>query len=273
MKICDMHIHSNNSFDAISTVDELCLRAIEQGLYAIAITDHCEAPMIKDGKKSKYGYFDELIPSSVADVINARKKYGDKIKILCGIELGEPMHDIKCTEKALLYGNFDFVIASVHNLRGMDDFYYLDYNDENIIDNILKLYFAELAETASFEHFDTLAHLTYPLRYIVSKTGKFPDLTKYHNQIDEIFKILIKNNNALEINVSGLFKELNATLPDDNLIKRYRELGGKYITIGTDSHSADCVGKGIKEGIEIAKKCGFNQYTIFEKHKPIMIDI
>ena len=71
---------------------------------------------------------------------------------------------------------FDFTIASVHNLRGMDDFYYIDFNEVSV-DEILKLYFAELAETAGFEHFDTLAHLTYPLRYILDQTGKIPDLT------------------------------------------------------------------------------------------------
>ncbi len=272
MKICDMHTHSDNSFDAINTVEEMCQSAIEKGLYAIAITDHCEAPMIKDGENSKFGYFDKLIPSSVADVMKAREKYGDKIKIICGIELGEPMHDKECTQRAIAYGDFDFTIASVHNLRGMEDFYYLEYSDDNI-DEILKLYFAELAETATFEHFDTLAHLTYPLRYILAKTGKIPDLSPYYKQIDEVFKMLIKNNKALEINVSGLFKELKTTLPDETLIKRYRELGGKYITIGTDAHSVEFVGKGLKEGIEIAKKCGFDQYTIYEKHQPIMIDI
>ena len=46
MKLCDLHIHSNNSFDAVSSVDELCKSAINSGLYAIAITDHCEAPDI-----------------------------------------------------------------------------------------------------------------------------------------------------------------------------------------------------------------------------------
>lgn len=272
MKICDLHTHSNNSFDAKNSVDEMCQSAINKGLYAIAITDHCEAPEIKNVAECEYGCFDELIPKSVEETMRAKEKYSSQIKVLCGIELGEPMHDSQCTKRALGYGDFDFILASVHNLRNMQDFYYLDFSKFDI-NEILKLYFEELAETAEFEYFDSLAHLTYPLRYIKAKTGILTDLSVFQNEIDNIYKILIKNNKALEINVSGLFKELGTTLPDEIQIKRFKELGGKYITIGTDAHETEFVGKGIEEGIAIAKKCGFTQYAIYEKHCPLMIDI
>lgn len=272
MKICDLHIHSNNSFDAKSTVDEICKTAIERNLYAVAVTDHCEAPFIKCGENCEFGSFDKQIPQSIKDILTARQKYQSQLKVLCGIELGEPMHDFSCTEHALAYGDFDFILASVHNLRGMEDFYYLDFTKLDI-DKVLNMYFDELIETASFPHFDSLAHLTYPLRYIMTATGSVPSLAPYQNKIDEIYKILIKNNKALEINVSGFFKELGVSLPDKEQISRFKELGGKYITIGTDSHDCEFVGKGIEKGIEIAKECGFNSYTIFEKHQPILIDI
>ncbi len=272
MKLCDLHTHSNNSFDAQNTVEEMCESAIKSGLYAVAITDHCEAPMIGYGTKCEYGNFDELIPKSISDAFAAKKKYAGKLKVLCGIELGEPMHDIELTKRALAYGASDFTLASVHNLKGMSDFYFIDYSKVNV-DEILKLYFDELAETATFQHFDSLAHLTYPLRYIKAKTGKIPNLSAFKKQIDDIFKILIKNNKALEINVSGLFKDLKSTLPGQELVSRFKELGGKYITVGTDSHSVDFVGKGIREGIEVAKKAGFSNFTIYENHIPILIPI
>lgn len=272
MKICDLHTHSNNSFDALNSVDEMCQSAINKGLYAIAITDHCEAPMIKEGRASKFGYFDELIPKSNIETMHAKDKYSSKIKVLCGIELGEPMHDKKCTEKALSYGEYDFILASVHNLRGMEDFYYIDFSAVDI-KSILNFYFDELAETANYDNFDSLAHLTYPLRYIRERTGVVPDLSEYQNKIDLIYTILIKNNKALEINVSGLHKGLEVTLPDERQVKRFRELGGKYITLGSDSHNSAYLGKDIDRGIEIAKKCGFTHYTIYEKRKPILIEI
>lgn len=272
MKLCDMHMHSSNSFDAENSVNEMCESAIKSGLYAIAITDHCEAPVIKYGENCEYGNFDRFIPKSISETLSAKQKYADKIKILCGIELGEPMHDMECTKRALAYGASDFTLASVHNLKDMEDFYYIDWTKVDIY-KILKLYFAELAETAQFKYFDSLAHMTYPLRYIKEKTSKIPDLSVFCDDIDNIFKILINNNKALEINVSGLFKDLKTTLPDETLVRRFRELGGKYITLGTDSHSVDFVGKGIKEGIEVAKSAGFTHYTIYENHQPTQIAI
>lgn len=272
MKLCDLHIHSDNSFDAESTVNDICETAVERGLYAIAITDHCEAPFIKCGEDCEFGSFDRRIPKSVKETLQAQAEYSDKLKVLCGIELGEPMHDMQCTEHALAYGEFDFVLASVHNLRNEDDFYYMDFSKLDI-DEVMNRYFDELLETASFKHFDSLAHLTYPLRYIKTTTGKMLQLEPYQDIIDEIYKMLINNEKALEINVSGLFKGLGTTLPEYEQIKRFKELGGKYITIGTDAHNSAFVGKGIEKGIEVAKKAGFNNYTIFEKHNPILITI
>ena len=272
MILCDVHTHSNNSFDAESTVEEMCKSALNKGFYAIAITDHCEAPFIKFGYNEEFGDFNERIPLSFLQTKNAQIKYRQKLKVLCGIELGEPMHDPECTEKALSFGDFDFVLASLHNLKNMEDFYFIDFNNCNISE-ILKLYFNELAETATFSDFDSLAHLTYPLRYIFETTGEYPDLTPYQDVIDDIYRTLISNNKALEINTSGLFKPIGRTLPDEFQLKRYRELGGKLITVGSDAHTSIAVGNGIEEGIRLAHKCGFKSYTIFEKRRPIAIPI
>ena len=64
MKICDIHTHSSNSFDAENTVEEMCKSAVDKGLFALAITDHCEAPEIPLGSESEYGDFSKLIPKS-----------------------------------------------------------------------------------------------------------------------------------------------------------------------------------------------------------------
>lgn len=270
--ICDCHLHSVNSFDGQNTVKELCEEAIKKEINIITITDHMEAPEISFGAKSQYGDMIKQISNSVADVMECQQIYNDKIKVLKGMELGEPMHNPKLTKKALGIGEFDFILASVHNLKDEEDFYFLDYSECNV-QELLKRYFNELLDTAQNADFDSLAHLTYPLRYIVERTKKSPDLEPYRNIIDDIFKTLISREKALEINTSGLFKEIGTTLPDINLIRRFKELGGKYVTIGSDAHTCIDLGKGIEQGIEIAKTCGFNHYTVFENRKPKMIEI
>ena len=270
MILCDVHTHSLHSFDAESSVDEMCRTAIERDLTYLAVTDHCEAEYICCGEDCEFGSFDRLIPQSIRDIHEAQRAFDGRLQVLCGLELGEPMHDLEQTKKALAYGDFDFVLASVHNLRGRDDFYFMDFKQVNV-NEILREYFDELAETAAFPYFDSLSHLTYPLRYIAEREGYYPDLLPFEEQIDRIFNILIKNQKALEINVSGLFKPINRTLPDANLVKKFHDMGGRYITLGTDAHCAVMVGKGIKEGIKVAKQAGFTHYTVFEKHQPKLI--
>ena len=272
MLLCDSHTHSVNSFDAKSTVEEMCRAAISRGLYALTVTDHCESPFVRFGEDCEFGSFDRQIPQSLADTSRAAEEFQGKLRVLHGIELGGPMQDPEGAARAMSYGEYDFVLASVHGMKNMLDFYYMDYSRIDS-DDLLRRYFDELCETATYPHFDSLSHLTYPLRYIIAGTGKTPDLARFADQIDELFKILIKNQKALEINVSGLFKEMKVTLPDLPLVRRFRELGGEYVTLGTDAHSADMVGKGIEQGVAVAKAAGFTHYALYENHQPTLIEI
>ena len=83
----------------------------------------------------------------------------------------------------------------------------------------------------------------------------------------------IGKDKALEINVSGLFKGLGETLPAFDEIKRYHDLGGKYITLGSDAHNINDVGRDIEKGIELAFKAGFKSYYIYENCCPYEITI
>ena len=273
MKILsDTHIHSDNSFDAENSVRELCLSAIEGGLSSIAITDHMEAPEIKLGSRSAFGNLMKQIEKSVKDSEACAAEFAERLTVLRGMELGEPMHDTKLTKKAMSIADFDFVLASIHNVKDTEDFYYLEYNASNV-PVLLEKYFNELYDTAENADFDSLAHLTYPLRYIVERTDIKVDLDNYSELIDGILSTLVKREKALEINTSGLFNPIGVTLPDIDVIKRFRELGGKYITIGSDAHKAEFVGRGIEKGVETAKLCGFDHFTVFEKRAPKMIEI
>lgn len=270
--ICDTHVHSENSFDGESSVSDICNSAVEKGINTVTITDHMEAPEIRFGDKSIYGNAKKMIGKSVSDVEETASKFDGKVKLLKGMELGEPMHFPKLTKKALEISDFDFILASVHNLKDTEDFYYLEYTEDNV-GSLLKSYFEELLDTALNADFDSLAHLTYPLRYIYERTDIKPDFESYGEIIDAIFKALINRGKSLEINTSGLFKPIKTTLPDINLVRRFKELGGKYVTIGSDAHNCKDLGKGVEKGIEIAKICGFDHYTIYEKREPKLIEI
>ena len=178
------------------------------------------------------------------------------------------------SEKLTSTMNYDIVIGAIHNLPNIQDFYYMDLSDESIDYNaLLDQYFDWELKLARWNGFDTLAHLTYPLRYIVGKYKRPVDMSKYSEIIDEILLTLIKNQKSLEINTAGLRQPIGVTSPDESIVRRYKELGGKLITIGSDAHFAEHLGAGIEQGYELALRCGFDSIALYQNRTPTLIPI
>lgn len=264
----DLHTHTDNSPDANHSATLLCECACEAGLRAIAITDHCECDAYYADR------YDLSAKQSVFETAKAKSVFAGRLIVVSGIELGQPLHDKEAAEKALAK-NLDFVLASQHHLLNKkEDFYLLDYSlPENEPKALLRQYFDELLEIVKWGNFDALAHLTYPLRYITGRAGIPVDLRDYFDQIDLIFREMAAAGKALEINMSGLRGELGDTMPPLILVKRFKEAGGEYITIGSDAHQAGDVGSGIQEGMALAEAAGFRYVTLYQRRLPVQIDL
>lgn len=265
VNLIDTHTHSIHSFDGNHSVKSLCESAINRNIRYLAITDHCEI----DAKNFD---FETFCNNQYEDTKNAKKQYKDKLNVYNGIELGQAIYNKPLAEKILKKYKYDFVLGSVHNLENMEDFYFLDYNNYDVTE-LLNQYFDALISLCEWGNFDSLAHLTYPLRYICGKYKISVDLKNFYDKIDKILNLLILKNIALEINTSGLGMEINDFLPGKEIILRYKSLGGKYITIGSDSHYKEKIGNYIEEGMDLLKKCGFEYITVFENRKPNLIKI
>ena len=98
-------------------------------------------------------------------------------------------------------------------------------------------------------------------------------MSRYEKQIERLFSLIIEKNIALEINTSGLRQSIGETLPGEDLLRKYYDMGGRLITMGSDAHKPEDIGKGIAEGIALAKKIGFTAVSVYKKRKPILIEI
>ena len=264
--ISDSHAHSDCSIDGVDPATMLCERAAALGLYALTVTDHCECDAyLKDG-------YDKAIRQSFFEARKARAVFRDRLRVYAGMELGQPLHDLDAAEKALSSCSFDFVLGSVHNLRDKEDFYFLDYGSVNV-EVLLQCYFDELLEMVEWGGFDSLAHLTYPLRYIVGDHGIPVDLNRFRPSIDAILKALVERDLALEINTSGLRQAIGLTMPELDIVARFKELGGRYVTIGSDAHRWADIGAGVEEGIALAAKAGFTHFAVYEQRRPRLLPI
>lgn len=266
--LIDLHTHTDNSFDGHHSTMFLCETACMKGLRAVAFTDHLEMDSFFKGS------FDRTAIQSYFEIAKARSAFSGKLMVCVGAELGQPIYNKPVSEKLVEMMNYDFIIGSIHNLPDMQDFYYMDFSDESIdCTDLLRQYFECELKLAEWAKFDTLAHLTYPLRYMVGKYGKSVDMSEFSEIIDEILLTLIKNKISLEINTASLRKPIGIISPDESIVRRYKELGGKLITIGSDAHYAEHLGFGIEQGYELALKCGFDKVAVYQGRTPTLIPI
>lgn len=266
--IIDLHTHTDNSFDGNHSTMFMCETAYMKGLRAVAFTDHVEI----DGYYRDS--FDRTALQSFFEVAKARSAFNGRLIVCVGVELGQAVYDKPVAEELINRMKYDFVIGSIHNLPNQQDPYYTDFSDESIdYYAMLEEYFQRELELAQWDKFDSLAHLTYPLRYIVGNYGRPVDMSRFSEIIDEILLTLIKNKKSLEINTAGLRQPIGVTSPDESIVRRYRELGGKLITIGSDAHFAEHLGAGIEQGYELALRCGFDKIAVYQNRMPTLIPI
>lgn len=261
----DMHVHSDNSPDGKHSPMFICEQAVKNNLRAVAITDHCEINSFKQQS------FDSAVFHSYFETCKARVAFQGQLLVLLGIEIGQPLDDIELTKKIVTSKKYDVVLGSIHKPDGFDlDIKEIDYLKLDVYE-FMSSYFNQLEQLARCSYIDVLAHITCPMRRIQGTYNIDFDYTRISSSIDSLLKVIIDNGKALEINTSGLRQPIGRTMPDIDIIKRYRQLGGEYITIGSDSHSAYDVGLGINEGMKIADECGFDKLTFFVERQIMQI--
>jgi histidinol-phosphatase (PHP family) len=152
------------------------------------------------------------------------------------------------------------------------DIYKLPYRTAEEIDDMFRQHFLSMQALAAYGGFDILAHLDYPIRKL---RGKIPNtsMLAYRDLIEPVLELLVQKNIALEINTRGTYDWQNRVGPEDWVLERYRELGGKYVTIGSDAHVTKYVGAGFTEAVAALKRTGFDSYTIYKDRCPVQIPL
>ncbi|MEG1495925.1 MAG: histidinol-phosphatase HisJ family protein [Clostridiales bacterium] len=232
--IADCHIHSNTSPDAKDSIDSLCQSAIEKGLKVICITNHHDIfpgePVPSDFLLDFKAYTEEIE--------KARDKYSHKLEILKGVEFGSPHRHPKEFEE-ILNQDFDMIIASLHFLPMDYGIHWLWHSQETMVKEagkyFVQRYYEEMEALTTASGFQVLAHMDYP-------KSKMPIFNEIHHVNEEIFKNLLKNKAVVEINTKAFTKGCDSFHPHPDLLAEYAEVGGKYLTIGSDAHTKEDVG-------------------------------
>ena len=278
MIIADMHTHSSFSGDSESPMEEQLKEAIRLGLKHYCFTDHEDLyyPEIQDDNGNLVNIFSLNVPAYLKSIKELKTTYRDKINVLTGIELGLCKKALPEYEVLLKENNFDFVIASIHLIDGMDPYYpeFWLYHDSKAA---VKRYFEIMSEMITdFTDFDTLGHLDYIFRYIKDEAGNPGDgnysYQEYATLIDPILIRIIELDKSLEVNTAGYKYGLCSPNPQAKVLKRYRKLGGTKITIGSDGHKPEHLAYDFNKCEILLKELGFDGYYIYENRKPLKIN-
>ena len=266
-RLIDMHTHSDNSPDGVHSPMYMCEHAVARGLRGIAITDHCEIDKFIEHK------YASTVFHSFFECAKARNAFEGQLLVLIGLEIGQHLSNVDLCKKLLDKYPYDFVLGSVHTPRGMtQDIKEIEYDKLDVYE-FMNNYFDELTEVANLDLCDALAHITCPMRRIQGKYHIDFDYGRVQESLDRLLLAIIKNGKALEVNTSGLRQDIGLMMPEEKIVRHYRELGGKYITIGSDSHTVHDIGAGIEEAMKMVKRCGFDKITFYVSRQAIQIDI
>lgn len=269
---CDMHVHSHNSHDSNAPVACTAEEAIKRGVSVFAITDHSDTQYYFSGE------IPQRIAASVREVKTTAAQFAGKVEILTGVEIGEMVWDEFHADELLHAHDYDVVIGSVHAVR------YKEWSDPYSMQDLSKIpedelkrfmdkYFDEVLETLQKLPCDIMAHLTCPLRYINYKFGLNFDIRPYEDKITRILEYIIQNSIAMEVNTSGMNDENGYYMPDEWIIEKYRDMGGYLITLGSDAHASENIGKAFDKAISMLKKLGFRHYYYYKNRKNIPCSI
>lgn len=265
--ITDGHNHTKHfSPDAGQTIDELIAAAKAHGCKRIGITEHYEIDYPDDGNNWMFNL------NEYNSVFGSwREKAGDDLELLMGIEFGYQTHVAEAIDRTAAQIPFDVVLLSNHLFRGKD--FYVDRDCYKLpAKELHKEYVGILAEMCEkCGNYDVVAHYDYINRYTDNKDS-FVLYEECPKEFDRMFEALITKGKALEINTKSIQKHkeqgFTRSLPDPVLLNRYKEMGGKLICFGSDSHNPDVFGVCFNDAIEYMKSLGFTESVYFKGRKP-----
>ena len=261
----DTHMHSQYSGDSEAPQDTMIQAAILKNLGGICFTDHLDIDY-----PDEPDLFLLDLPNYTASVTAKKEQYAGCFPICLGIELGLQPHLATLHTDILTQYPFDFVIGSSHVVHGFDP-YYPKFYEGREEESCYREYFESIIENIQmFDGFDVYGHIDYVVRYGPNR-NKFYSYKKYSDVIDEILTLLIKKGKGIEINTGGFKYGLGHPNPTEDIIRRYRELGGEIITIGADAHKPEHVAYDFEKVPDILKNAGFRYFTVFKERKPDFI--
>ncbi|MBE1554232.1 histidinol-phosphatase HisJ family protein [Sporosarcina limicola] len=254
----DYHMHSSFSADCMTSMEEMIRESIKKRLIEICFTEHID-----------YDYPDDTIvfdfdKRQYADKLKEmQEKYNEQIIIKKGVEIGVQPHLLQQYGELMANEAFDFVICSMHTVE-KKGLHYGDIFIGKTVDEAYKTYYDELLYCVkNYKQYNILGHINLITRYAKEQVNN-----DFHDELREIFSIIIPEGKGIELNTSGVRYGLTSGLPNDAILKLYKQCGGEIITLGSDAHRPAEIAYDFNSSLQLLDSIGFKYIATFDKGSP-----
>lgn len=274
MDLYDQHLHSRHSFDSRAAPREIVEVAIERGLSGVTFTEHYD---VHPQDRESCVYEDA---SYTATIEKLRCEFGDAVFIGKGIEVCYQPPQMEQIFRFLEGHTFDLVILSVHYFGEHPVHKRERWAGVGVAEGTRR-YFERVLDAAQFVRdtqggrervFDILGHLDLVKRYTQRFFGEH-DVEACAEIRDEILRCCIAAGLTPEINTSTLRQNLEETSPNLATVRRYAELGGHAMSIGSDAHVATAVGAGFDRAVTMLRTAGICKLAVFRSRERTLVPL
>jgi histidinol-phosphatase (PHP family) len=241
--LVDYHIHSTFSCDGRSSINDYCKKAIELKFHEIGFSEHMDFDPSDEG----FGFFN--YDSYASAIKEARLLFKNELTIRKGVEVDYQKRFEDQIRDWLQGKSFDFIIGSVHYVKG--EILSPHLLAKRNLKEIYKEYFDEVENSIESRLFNVVGHLDVVRKYAVNRLVHRGNL-EYWKKLEAVLGEIRDSKMFLEINSKryALKARCVEVLPNKKTIKRYLDCGGKRISIGSDAHSKEELGNGVKEAFD-----------------------
>jgi len=249
--IFDSHMHTKFSADSEMRAIDAINRARSLDL-GVVFTEHFDYGLELNGKSFSFDaaeYFGEYN--------NLR---GDDVQL--GAEVGLRKSARSANEKFIATADFDLIIGSIHLVDDYDIYYPEFYAGKDKATAYGK-YFAQMADEAAACDYDVLGHIDYICRAAPYDNPEI-DYATFKAAIDAVLKIVVERGKVLELNTRrfGSARAVNELVP---VYKKYRALGGQFVTLGSDAHKVDAIGNYFARALDFVRELDLTPVTFHER--------
>ena len=263
MKLYDQHLHSRHSVDSNADPVANCEQAVAAGLAGLTFTEHYDMHP-RDWDRCRWDY-----DAIAATIDGLRRRFSPPLWVGFGIEVDYQPEMIEETLDYLDRHSFDLVLLSVHWISGRTPREWREIGAEAM----RRAYLTTLRGAADLcrelaaggsRPFDVLSHFDYVKRYL-RRDWDVPMGPVDPAVLDPILQALIDADVVPEINTSGMRRPEAEAYPSWSVLHRYRELGGRAVSIGSDAHHSRDIGAGFGEVAERLQAIGFEGEAVFRE--------